>query len=98
MSDGALPADANIAAHASLLTHLVLGRWLRYAQSGWRRPHNPPGGTSAAGAGLSRGLHGVRRNRAVTPAMARGVLACPRAEGGQHNANALRHKRNKTLP
>ncbi|KCV60557.1 transcriptional regulator, TetR family [Bordetella bronchiseptica 99-R-0433] len=36
VSDGALPADANIAAHASLLTHLVLGRWLRYAQSGWR--------------------------------------------------------------
>lgn len=35
-SDGALPADAAVAAHASLLTHLVLGRWLRYAQSGWR--------------------------------------------------------------
>ena len=36
VSDGELPADADIAAHASLLTHVVLGRWLRYAQSGWR--------------------------------------------------------------
>ncbi|MFJ1299853.1 nucleoid occlusion factor SlmA [Pseudomonadota bacterium AL_CKDN230030165-1A_HGKHYDSX7] len=36
VSDGGLPDDANVAAHASLLTHLVLGRWLRYAQSGWR--------------------------------------------------------------
>lgn len=36
VSDGGLPADADVAAHASLLTHLVLGRWLRYAQSGWR--------------------------------------------------------------
>jgi len=36
VSDGGLPADANIAAHASVLTHLVMGRWLRYAQSGWR--------------------------------------------------------------
>ncbi|MCD0502515.1 nucleoid occlusion factor SlmA [Bordetella petrii] len=36
VSDGDLAPDANIAAHASLLTHLVLGRWLRYAQSGWR--------------------------------------------------------------
>jgi len=36
VSDGALPPEANISAHASLLTHLVLGRWLRYAQSGWR--------------------------------------------------------------
>ncbi|CAM3383014.1 nucleoid occlusion factor SlmA [Bordetella sputigena] len=34
--DGALPANADISAHASLLTHFVLGRWLRYAQSGWR--------------------------------------------------------------
>src|SRR3546814_9852450 len=34
--DGDLAPDANISAHASLLTHLVLGRWLRYAQSGWR--------------------------------------------------------------
>jgi TetR/AcrR family transcriptional regulator len=33
---GALPSDSDIAAQASLLTHLVLGRWLRYAQSGWR--------------------------------------------------------------
>jgi len=36
VSDGELPGDADIAAHASLLTHVVLGRWLRYAQSGWR--------------------------------------------------------------
>ncbi|HYG43484.1 MAG TPA: nucleoid occlusion factor SlmA, partial [Bordetella sp.] len=36
VSDGDLAPDANISAHASLLTHLVLGRWLRYAQSGWR--------------------------------------------------------------
>jgi TetR/AcrR family transcriptional regulator len=36
ITDGGLPSDANVAAHASLLTHLVLGRWLRYAQSGWR--------------------------------------------------------------
>lgn len=34
--DGALPANSDISAHASLLTHFVLGRWLRYAQSGWR--------------------------------------------------------------
>lgn len=38
VADGALPADADISAHASLLTHFVLGRWLRYAQSGWRVP------------------------------------------------------------
>jgi TetR/AcrR family transcriptional regulator len=36
--DGALPANADVSAHASLLTHFVLGRWLRYAQSGWRVP------------------------------------------------------------
>ncbi|MGB3432720.1 nucleoid occlusion factor SlmA [Achromobacter sp.] len=36
VTDGGLPPQANVAAHASLLTHLVLGRWLRYAQSGWR--------------------------------------------------------------
>ncbi|WP_459616732.1 nucleoid occlusion factor SlmA [Bordetella sp. 2513F-2] len=36
VADGRLPPEANVAAHASLLTHLVLGRWLRYAQSGWR--------------------------------------------------------------
>ena len=36
VTDGGLPPEANISAHASLLTHLVLGRWLRYAQSGWR--------------------------------------------------------------
>jgi TetR/AcrR family transcriptional regulator len=35
-AEGALPSPANISAQASLLTHLVLGRWLRYAQSGWR--------------------------------------------------------------
>ncbi|OZI62846.1 nucleoid occlusion factor SlmA [Bordetella genomosp. 11] len=34
--DGGLPANADVSAHASLLTHFVLGRWLRYAQSGWR--------------------------------------------------------------
>jgi len=33
---GTLPVDANVAAYASLLTHFVLGRWLRYAQSGWK--------------------------------------------------------------
>ncbi|SOE46828.1 Transcriptional regulator SlmA, TetR family [plant metagenome] len=36
VTEGALPADADLNAHASLLTHFVLGRWLRYAQSGWR--------------------------------------------------------------
>jgi TetR/AcrR family transcriptional regulator len=36
VADGDLTPEANISAHASLLTHLVLGRWLRYAQSGWR--------------------------------------------------------------
>lgn len=36
VQDGGLPADADVSAHASLLTHFVLGRWLRYAQSGWR--------------------------------------------------------------
>jgi TetR/AcrR family transcriptional regulator len=34
--DGALAADADVSAHASLLTHFVLGRWLRYTQSAWR--------------------------------------------------------------
>ncbi|ANN68950.1 nucleoid occlusion factor SlmA [Bordetella bronchialis] len=34
--DGGLPNNADVSAHASLLTHFVLGRWLRYAQSGWR--------------------------------------------------------------
>jgi len=38
VTDGGLPGDADVAAHASLLTHFVLGRWLRYAQSGWRVP------------------------------------------------------------
>lgn len=36
VTDGDLPPDTDISARASLLTHLVLGRWLRYAQSGWR--------------------------------------------------------------
>jgi TetR/AcrR family transcriptional regulator len=36
VQDGGLPANADVSAHASLLTHFVLGRWLRYAQSGWR--------------------------------------------------------------
>jgi len=34
--DGGLPADADVSARASVLTHFVLGRWLRYAQSGWK--------------------------------------------------------------
>jgi TetR/AcrR family transcriptional regulator len=33
---GSFPPAVNVSAQASLLTHLVLGRWLRYAQSGWR--------------------------------------------------------------
>jgi TetR/AcrR family transcriptional regulator len=36
VQDGGLPPDADVSAHASLLTHFVLGRWLRYAQSAWR--------------------------------------------------------------
>jgi TetR/AcrR family transcriptional regulator len=36
VTDGTLPADFDVTAQASLLTHLVLGRWLRYTQSGWR--------------------------------------------------------------
>ncbi|MVW71988.1 MULTISPECIES: nucleoid occlusion factor SlmA [unclassified Bordetella] len=36
VTDGQLPPETDISARASLLTHLVLGRWLRYAQSGWR--------------------------------------------------------------
>lgn len=36
VEDGGLHRDADVTAQASLLTHLVLGRWLRYAQSGWR--------------------------------------------------------------
>lgn len=36
VAEGTLPAQANVAAHASLLTHFVMGRWLRYTQSGWR--------------------------------------------------------------
>lgn len=36
VTDGKLPAEFDITAQASLLTHLVLGRWLRYTQSGWR--------------------------------------------------------------
>jgi len=34
--DGDLPANTDVSARASLLTHFVLGRWLRYAQSGWK--------------------------------------------------------------
>jgi TetR/AcrR family transcriptional regulator len=33
---GQMRPDTDITAHAGLLTHFVLGRWLRYAQSGWR--------------------------------------------------------------
>jgi TetR/AcrR family transcriptional regulator len=36
VTEGQMPADTDIGAHAGLLTHFVLGRWLRYAQSGWR--------------------------------------------------------------
>lgn len=36
VAEGTLSAQTDIAAYASLLTHLVMGRWLRYAQSGWR--------------------------------------------------------------
>ena len=36
VTNGDLPVDTDVSARASLLTHLVLGRWLRYAQSGWR--------------------------------------------------------------
>ncbi|AZY50498.1 nucleoid occlusion factor SlmA [Bordetella avium] len=36
VNEGSLPPQTNVAAYASLLTHLVMGRWLRYAQSGWR--------------------------------------------------------------
>jgi TetR/AcrR family transcriptional regulator len=36
VSAGQMRSDTDIAAHAGLLTHFVLGRWLRYAQSGWR--------------------------------------------------------------
>jgi len=36
IADGSLPEQTHVAACASLLTHFVLGRWLRYARSGWR--------------------------------------------------------------
>jgi len=36
VADGGLSEQADVAACASLLTQLVLGRWLRYARSGWR--------------------------------------------------------------
>jgi len=36
VADGSLPEQTQVAACASLLTHFVLGRWLRYARSGWR--------------------------------------------------------------
>ncbi|MEI2417794.1 nucleoid occlusion factor SlmA [Orrella sp. JC864] len=36
VNDGELPPDTDAAAYGSLLTHFVLGSWLRYAQSGWR--------------------------------------------------------------
>ena len=36
ISDGGLRNQAEAADYASLLTHFVLGRWLRSAQSGWR--------------------------------------------------------------
>jgi len=37
VADGGLSADADVNARACLLTHFVLGRWLRYAQSGWQK-------------------------------------------------------------
>ena len=36
--DGSLPSQVDVEAQASVLVHVVLGRWLRYAQSGWKRP------------------------------------------------------------
>jgi len=36
VADGSLSGQTNVIACASLLTHFVLGRWLRYARSGWR--------------------------------------------------------------
>jgi TetR/AcrR family transcriptional regulator len=36
ITDGSIKSDTDVSAHASLITHFVLGRWLRYAQSGWR--------------------------------------------------------------
>jgi len=34
--DGSARADTDAPRHACVLTHLVLGKWLRFAQSGWR--------------------------------------------------------------
>ena len=34
--DGSLSPQADAEAQASVLVHVVLGRWLRYAQSGWK--------------------------------------------------------------
>lgn len=34
--DGSAPADADALLHAGVFMHLVLGKWLRFAQSGWR--------------------------------------------------------------
>jgi TetR/AcrR family transcriptional regulator len=36
VAEGQVRADLDISAQAGLLTHFVLGRWLRFAQSGWR--------------------------------------------------------------
>jgi len=36
VANGSLSEQTNVPACASLLTHFVLGRWLRYAHSGWR--------------------------------------------------------------
>lgn len=38
VEDGSLARDTDVAARASLLMHWVLGRWLRYTQSGWTIP------------------------------------------------------------
>jgi len=35
VADGSLPEQTQVITCASLLTHFVLGRWLRYARSGW---------------------------------------------------------------
>jgi TetR/AcrR family transcriptional regulator len=36
LSEGILPATTEVTAMAALLTHLVIGSWLRFAQSSWQ--------------------------------------------------------------
>jgi TetR/AcrR family transcriptional regulator len=38
VAQGRLPADTDAAARAGIVLAFVLGRWLRYAKSGFRRP------------------------------------------------------------